>query len=151
MAAHLLPSLFHPLMLAQPPVVREALTLTVGGCACDPAGRRLPAPEDDERALRARYRSRKVARGLVLSALDAHRRRAPGIPRLPGAWPVAFAGFVAEHARNAGPARFYLDFTADPGHPPTPPSAPFRTVTVAEIRAQPDTWLRDEIPMLVIP
>jgi hypothetical protein len=85
----------------------------------------------------------------VVLALEAH-RRAPPVPTPDGPVAEAFAGFVAEHARNAGPALYLLDFSADPERQPQWPGGAVR-LTAAEVRRQPESWLTEAAPVLVLP
>jgi hypothetical protein len=130
---------------------RTAVALSHGGCACDLAGRRRPDIAEDERELRAKYRASGASRSLTISALEAHRRRPerPIVP--PGHWSAAFAAFVAEHARNAGPALFYLDFTPEVERQPPWPAGATGTVTAHTVREHPASWLPDSQPIVVIP
>ncbi len=151
MTADLLPTGLRDGMLDHLPEARDAVVLARGECACDLAGRRLPDREDDERRLRARYRALGVSRPRVIRAIDAHRRqpRRPVVP--PGHWPRALAGFVAEHARNAGPALYLLRFTAAPEEPPVWPDGRDRSLTAAQVRADPAGWLDEDTPTTVVP
>jgi hypothetical protein len=143
-----------------PPADRQALTrlwppaatvarLLVGGCSCDLVRPRHPDPREDERELRERYRQLGLPRDDVIRALDAH-RRGPSPRREPeGGWPRALAGFVLEHARNAGATLYLLVF-----HPQLrlgDPPDPSRLVTRhrSEPRDRPDGWLREAVPTVV--
>ena len=150
-SAGLLPTQFRQQLLDHHLPARDAIELARGGCACDLAGRRLASVEEDERALRARYRARSVPRSLVIRAFDAHRRRPARSAHPAEHWPSAFASFVAEHARNAGPALYYLDFTVHPDRPPRWPADAPRQVTAGTVRLDPVGWLQDETPTVVTP
>jgi hypothetical protein len=128
---------------------KTAILLRHGGCSCDLAGRRNPDTEEDERQLRARYRQEHADRSQVLEALDRHRARPRRPVRAPGHWSTALAGFVAEHARNAGPALYYLDFT--PVLERMPPWSGAKEVHSQTVHAQPAAWLPDRVPMVVLP
>lgn len=130
---------------------RTGVILRHGACACDLAGRREPEQGGDERSLRARYRRIGVSRAAMAGALEVHRRR-PARPVVePGHWSAALARFVAEHARNGGPALYYLDFTTEAERQPQWPAAAPKVVSAAQVREQPTTWLADETPTVVVP
>lgn len=128
------------------PSVQTAAGLRVGACSCDLIRARLPDPREDERHLRARYRSRGLARERVIRELERH-RRPPTVPLLapPGGWRAALAAFVAEHARNAGPTVYQLTFEpgADTDGPP-------ETRRIGDVRADPAGWLPEGPPVLVL-
>jgi hypothetical protein len=129
------------------PTARVVVTLRQGQCACGLAGQRHEDNAEEERRLRARYRKAGVGRLGVISALERH-RRAPPHHRSTGA-PLLLAGFVAEHARNAGPSLYFLDFSAESERmPPWPDSVP-SSITAAQVRAQPESWLPEQTPVLV--
>lgn len=149
-AAHLLPAPFREPMLDLLPAARDVLLLSSGGCACDLTGRRLHDTAEDERRLRKMYRERKADRGSVIEAFVAHRRRAAVRGAEPPG-PAVLAGFIAEHARNAGRSLFYLHFTAEPEQPPDLARATSAWTTVAAVRAAPTEWLQDETVTIVDP
>ncbi|HEX9894778.1 MAG TPA: hypothetical protein VGA78_12690 [Gemmatimonadales bacterium] len=130
---------------------KTAVLLRHGGCSCDLAGRRNPDGAEDERSLRTRYRQDRVPRAQVIEAMERHRTRPRG-PEVPaGHWSGALAGLVAEHARNAGSALYYLDFTPELERmPPWPPSGPERVGT-ARVLAHPGSWLPEGAPVVVLP
>jgi hypothetical protein len=106
------------------PAAQTAAHLRVGPCSCD--------------LVRSRH--------LDTRELERHRRGlAPAEPR--GGWRAALAGFVAEHARNAGPTFYQLDF--QPGGRDAGDGQPL-TCTVAEVRADPDGWLQEGHPVVVV-
>lgn len=143
--ADLVPPAHHREWVARFRPARTVVTLRQGGCACALTGHRHPDQREEERRLRARYRSEGVDRGRVIQALDRH-RRAPGHDARGAA---RLAGFAAEHARNAGPSLFYLDFSAESERVPAwPPVAPAE-IAAANVRAHPDTWLPEQTPVLV--
>ena len=147
--ADLLSPALQRFFLSQLPRARTAVTLRHGGCACDLVGRRQADRDADERVLRTRYRRQSTNRGEVVRVLEEHRRRGP-MSSLGGDVAEAFAGFVAEHARNAGPALFLLDFSADPGREPTWPGG-VRQVPAASVRREPAAWLQEDDPVVVVP
>jgi len=129
------------------PAARTVVTLRQGACACGLAGHHDADPQEEERRLRVRYRQAGVGRDRVIPALDRHRRAPRGVSSAQGA--VTLAGFVAEHARNAGPSLYFLDFSPDPERmPPWPDSTPTATFA-AQVRAHPGTWLPEQTPVLV--
>jgi hypothetical protein len=119
--------------------------LLIGRCSCDFIRARLPDPREDERHLRDRYRRMEVPRPTMIEAIERHRRGA-GVQPPRGGWPGALASFVAEHARNAGPTLYHLQFApqallTEPGKP--------RPISVADVLSSPEGWLREEAPALV--
>ena len=130
------------------PSVQTAAHLRVGACSCDLVRPRLPDPRDDERHLRARYRTLGLSRERIIRELERHRRGPPAGQEPVGGWRTALADFVAEHARNAGPALFRLTFQPA-SDDSTRGTAPLRR-TVAEIRAGPERWLAEGPPILVL-
>lgn len=130
---------------------RTVVRLLIGPCSCDLLLHRDPIAHTEERALRARYAAAHH-RDDVIAAIDAHR----AIPdpmeiEPPGYWRRALAAFVAEHARTAGPAVFWLRFSLEGAaeSPPDPPGSA-TTVTVGEVLGAPDTWLIENVPIRVI-
>ncbi len=112
--------------------------LLPGGCAC---ALRLARDGEDERHLRRRYAELGLSRERIIAALERHRRTAA--PRGdPAAWRVALAGFVAEHARNAGATLYYLGFGVEPSEALKAAGAPVQ-VTAAQVRSGPDAWLEE--------
>jgi hypothetical protein len=151
-AAHLVSPPWRDPLLDLCPAARDAVSLSYGGCACDLAGRRLSDPEEDERRLRARYRALGAERALTIQALEIHRRRPRGRGAPPPPSAESMAWFVGEHARNAGPALYYLSFIVEPDRPLLAglETSPVR-VRMADVRAAPDAWLADDTPTLVLP
>ena len=130
------------------PSARTVVTLRQGRCSCGLAGQRHEDNQEEERRLRERYRKARVARPEVIAALERHRRAPPHRPPL-GRSVQALAVFVAEHARNAGPSLYYLDFSAESERMPPWSGLDAETLTAAQVRANPDTWLREQTPVLV--
>jgi hypothetical protein len=128
------------------PASRTVAQLVVGACSCDLVRQRGTDPIDDERELRGRYQRAGVARTEVIKALERHRRGPVPRPSPSSGWPEALAAFVAEHARNAGPTLYFLDFTPHPRGRQTPPAPLARSVR--EIRLQPD-WLVEGTPVML--
>lgn len=121
-----------------------------GSCACDLVTERQAERRADEAGLRKRYRALNLVRTEVLRALEQHRRGREPRPRPEGYWPAAFAEFVGEHARNAGPTLYYRCFTASGPCPGLPQDGAIGQRTVAEVRQHPGSWLPEATPVLVI-
>lgn len=135
----------------QSPRFKTAVLLLRGACSCDLAGRRHPDQNEDERALRTRYRREGVPRNAVITALERHRVR-PRWPAVsPEHWSAALAGFVAEHARNAGAALYALEFTPEMERIPAWSAPEPRKVRSSEVVNHPAAWLAEGTPLLVTP
>ena len=119
-----------------------------GGCSCDLVTARKAVAGEDESRLRARYRTLGYGRDKVIRALEAHRRGLERRARPDGFWPKSFAAFVVEHARNAGPTLFYLQFGHD-GLQRVTEGQP-RTILTADVRAFPGVWLPEDAPIMVV-
>lgn len=119
--------------------------ILAGRCSCDLVRPRLLDSREDERHLRERYRRLGVPRAQVIKGLERHRYGARLHPAA-GSWPQALARFVAEHARNAGPSLYHLDFAAEP-HPVVPGKV--RPVSLVEVLTAPEGWLLEGSPALV--
>jgi hypothetical protein len=128
------------------PTAQTVATLLVGGCSCDLVRPREPDIREDERHLRARYGALRLSRDEIIRRLERHRRRPAGRAEEP--WAPLLAGFVAEHARNAGPTLYTLGFGDGPV--PAPSGARPVTRTVARVREQPAGWLEEDRPVLVV-
>jgi hypothetical protein len=127
------------------PRTRTAARLLAGACSCDLYLRRDLAGRSEEAELRRRYRALGVERDARIRSLERHRRRGPE-HRTPAEWAVQLAGFVAEHARNAGPTLYYREVSADGlGDPPPGPVA----MSLAQVLEQPGTWLPERVPTVV--
>jgi hypothetical protein len=127
------------------PDAQTVARLLIGRCSCDFVRPRLADAREDERHLRERYRSLGIPRDAIIKALERHRRGAGLRPPAEG-WPQALTRFIAEHARNAGPTLYQLQFSpeaalASPGE--------VRRVTLAEVVAEPQGWLAEGKPTLV--
>src|SRR4029079_11287776 len=88
----------------------------------------------------------------VIAAIDAHRMIPDPMETEPPAyWQRALAAFVAEHARTAGPAVYWLRFSLSGAaeSPPDPPE-PSTVIRVPDVLRAPDTWLAEGIPVRVI-
>lgn len=128
------------------PDAQTVARLLTGRCSCDLLRPRQVDAREDERHLRERYRTLEVPREIVIPALERHRRGA-GLRTPAGGWPQALARFVAEHARNAGPTLYHLHFS--PTEAPLISLGSVRNVTVKQVLAEPEAWLREESPALV--
>lgn len=126
------------------PPTQTVARILAGRCSCDLIRPRLDEPREDERHLRERCRELSVARPLVIQALERHRQRSG--PTLSEA-PEALSRFVAEHARNAGPCLYYLQFS--PEADPLYGLSEARRLTVAQVTANPHGWLPEASPTFV--
>jgi hypothetical protein len=125
-------------LLAYRPLFRGAQTaahLRVGRCACRLLPDRFRGSHSDEAELRARHRRLEVTRDATIDALERHRRGASDGEIVADG---ALHAFIAEHARNAGPALYVLGFGTDDDVPPVPATLIDRTL--ADTRAG-DAWL----------
>jgi hypothetical protein len=127
------------------PTAQTVARILVGRCSCDLVRRRLPETRDDERHLRERYRALQLGRAEMIESLDRHRVRGRSGPGTPHDWAQALAGFVVEHARNAGPTLYLLHF--GPGSPI--PRAACNRLDVGQVRQTPRGWITEESPTLV--
>jgi hypothetical protein len=128
------------------PDAQTVARLLIGRCSCDFVRPRVADTREDERHLRERYRRIGAARPVVITGLERHRRR-PGQRYVEKDWAAALASFVAEHARNAGPTMYYLDFCLEPAG--LKPAGQVRHRTVGEALADPKGWLVEGSPTLV--
>ena len=124
---------------ARLPGAQTVALLRIGGCACV---LRVARGGDDERHLRRRYAELGLPRDRIIAALEQH-RRGPTPAGEPVAWRAALAGFVAEHARNAGPTLYYLGFGLEPGDGLPAAPADGKTMAAAAVRAAADGWLEE--------
>jgi len=132
------------------PDAQTVARLVHGACSCDLVIQRHPVSREDETWLRRRYRDQGLPRTAVLAALERHRRAAVERSQPTGFWPRQVADFVVEHARNAGPTLYYLHFAhdgilgaLDADEPPAQ--------RASEVRMNPEGWLQEERPVLVLP
>jgi hypothetical protein len=147
LAADLAPSSDRIALLRLHPSAKTVAHLLVGACSCDLVRPRLPDPIEDERELRRRYQQAKLSRPEIIRNLERHRQGPLPRPSAIEGWPSTLAAFVVEHARNAGPTLYLLDFVplieervflADPA-----------TYTVAAVRLENAGWLKEGRPVLV--
>jgi hypothetical protein len=127
------------------PAAQTVVRLLAGRCSCDLVRRRLPDSREDERHLRERYRQAGASRPEMILALERHRSgthsgSAEDLTR-------AVAGFVAEHARNAGPTLYLLQFSAGPD--PIAVAGPVHHISVAQVGDRPREWLKEGALTLV--
>lgn len=124
---------------------RTVARLLAGACSCDLYLRRDPEGRSEEAELRRRYRALGLDREARIRALERHRRSGPEL-RTPAEWSVQLAGFVAEHARNAGPTLFYREVSAgrlgEVAEAPVP-------LSLAEVLEQPGSWLAEQQAVVV--
>jgi len=114
---------------------QTAAHLRVGRCACRLLPDRFRDRHSDEAELRARYRRLGVPRDATIAALDRHRHGASDGEIVAHG---SLHAFVAEHARNAGPALYVLGFGAEDDVPPVPAALVDRAL--ADTRGS-DAWL----------
>jgi hypothetical protein len=145
-AADVLPTKEAARLRALLPLAQTVARLTVGPCSCDLVRPRHGDPREDERDLRRRYSRLGLPRERIIRELERH-RRGPMPPAPPAGWRAALAGFVAEHARNAGPTLYHLVFLPV-GRGEEREDAAGRTV--AEVRADPEGWLVEGAPLVVV-
>jgi hypothetical protein len=110
LVADLAPAPYRTAFLQLHPSAKTVARLLVGACSCDLVRPRQADPIEDERELRARYRQAKLSRAEVIRELERHRRGSSYQFKPPGGWAEALAGFVVEHARNAGATLYFLEF-----------------------------------------
>ena len=130
------------------PAAQTVAHLRVGACSCDLVRPRLDDAREDERHLRTRYRDLGLRRERIVRELERHRRLELRIEEPEDGWRVALAAFVAEHARNAGPTLYRLEFL--PGPEPRLDEREPLSRTVAEVRAAPERWLEEGRSLLVV-
>jgi hypothetical protein len=149
LTADLAPSLHRTTLQRLHPAAKTVAQLLIGSCSCDLVRDRLSDPIADERELRSRYREHKLSRNEIIKELERHRRRPTPRPKSSMEWADALAGFVGEHARNAGPTLYLLDF--GPHSRETHPTSTADPVacSVREIRVSGSPWLIEGRPVLV--
>ncbi len=129
------------------PTARTGVRLLAGACSCDLVLARSASGED-ERELRRRFFGAGMSRAQVIAALETH-RKGGGCFATPADARAALAGLVAEHARNAGPTLYLLRFGVGPldrrlaGDPVR--------LSLGDVRANADGWLREDQPVIVEP
>ena len=128
------------------PAAQTAAHLRVGPCSCDLVRPRNLDSREDEHHLRRRYSNLGLPRDRIIRELERHRRDTPPAEP-PAGWRAVLAGFVAEHARNAGSTLYHLVF--QPGGRDAGEEHRL-TRTVAEVRADPDGWLQEGHAVVVV-
>lgn len=131
------------------PRAKTVAQLLVGACSCDLVRTRLDNPIEDERELRSRYQREKLSRVDIIRELERHRGGSLPRPKPPGGWAGALAGFVVEHARNAGPTLYLMDFGTERSHAPASMTAAPVACSVPEVRLQAGQWLSEGRPVVV--
>jgi hypothetical protein len=111
LTADLAPSFHRTALQRLHPAAKTVAQLLIGSCSCDLVRDRLSDPIADERELRSRYRKHQLTRTEIIKELERHRRGRTLRPRSSSEWAEPLAGFVVEHARNAGPTLYLLDFS----------------------------------------
>lgn len=148
LTAELAPPAERAAMARMHPSAKTVARLLVGACSCDLVRARLKNSIEDEREHRGRYQRAKLSRSEIIGELERHRRGPVPRPAPPGGWQSALVGFVAEHARNAGPTLYLLDFIPPDRRGSRSPPEPVRR-SVQEVRATADSWLKEGQPILV--
>lgn len=149
LTADLAPSPQRAALLRLHPSAKTVAHLLVGACSCDLVRPRLIDHIEDERELRARYQRQKFPRVEIIPKLERHRQGPVPRPRPSTGWAAALAGFVVEHARNAGPTLYFLRFeppdsVAELNSDPTP-----SWCSPNDVRASPGRWLVEGNPTVV--
>jgi hypothetical protein len=149
LTADLASSSYRSRLLGLHPPARTVAQLLVGACSCDLVRPRLEVPLEDERELRTRYQREKLPRSDIIRELERHRRGPLPRPRAAKGWANALADFVVEHARNAGPTLYLLDFAPHERDAPRVwPTAPL-ACSVTQVRSEPARWLVEGRPVIV--
>ena len=128
------------------PVARTGVRLLIGRCSCD-----FVIPRDSgegERHLRTRLFDAGRSRAQVIEALEVHRAGHDRAIADPAAWQAGLAGFVAEHARNAGPTLYLLRFGHEPLNLRRPEAAPIE-LRLSAVRPNPTDWLVEDRATIV--
>lgn len=130
------------------PGTQTAARLLHGACSCDLVVQRHPVQREDEAWLRKRYRQLGLSRDATIIALERHRRVAEGKRRPDDHWPRMVAGFVVEHARNAGDTLYFLHFSHD-GRLGGPIGEAPERLSAATVRDAPGVWLPEDRLVMV--
>jgi hypothetical protein len=128
------------------PGAQTVAVLLAGACSCDFVHSRETDIRQDERHLRARYGALRLSRDEIIRRLERHRHRPAALAG--GPWPTLLAGFVAEHARNAGATLYSLGFGDGPRPAPSDPGPVTRTAS--QVREHATGWLEEDRPVLVV-
>jgi hypothetical protein len=146
LTADLAPSVHRTALQRLHPSAKTVAQLLIGSCSCNLVRDRLSDPIADERELRSRYREHKLTRNEIIKELERHRRGSTLKPKSSSEWADALAGFVVEHARNAGPTLYLLDFSYRSDQAPTasaPIPCPAREIGRNAL------WLQEGRPVIV--
>jgi hypothetical protein len=148
LTADLAPSGQRAALIRLHPSARTVARLLVGSCSCDLVRPRLPNAIEDEREHRGRYHRGKLSRSAIIRELERHRRGPMPRPAHSRGWATVLTALVAEHARNAGPTLYVLDFLPHEPGASTAAVQPIRR-SVEDVRAHPDDWLVEGQPTVV--
>jgi hypothetical protein len=148
LTADLAPSTQRASLMRLHPAARTVAHLLVGSCSCDLVRPRLSNAIEDEREHRGRYHRGGLSRVAIIRELERHRRGPVPRPAPPFGWESALTGFVAEHARNAGPTLYLLDFVPHDRGARASPVPPIHRSAEA-VRAGPAAWLKEGQPTIV--
>jgi hypothetical protein len=147
LTADLVPSSERIALLRLHPAAKTVAHLLVGACSCDLVRPRIADPIEDERELRKRYQRGKLSRPDIIRLLERHRRGPLPRPTATRGWASALNAFVVEHARNAGPTLYLLEFVPSTGERALlADPAPY---TAADVRTVNAAWLTEGRPVLV--
>jgi hypothetical protein len=146
LVADLAGSADHRIFRSLHPKTQTVARLLAGRCSCDLVRQRLTDTQEDERHLRERYRRLGIPRSAVIAALERH-RRASELHAERVDWLVQLAAFVGEHARNAGPTLYYLQFSSVEAAAELPRD--IWNIGAASVRSTPEKWLKEGTPTLV--
>jgi hypothetical protein len=136
-SADIAPMTWQAVLRPRLPGAQTVATLRIGGCACV---LRAARGGEDEHHLRRRYAGLGLSRDRIIAALERHRRGGAPVG-VPATWRAALAGFVAEHARNAGPTLYYLRFAVEGGEDRIGSLGEVETISAGAVRAAADGWL----------
>ena len=148
LAADLAPLAERAVLMRLHPSARTVAHLLVGSCSCDLVRPRLSNALEDEREHRGRYHRGRLSREAIIRELERHRRGPEPRRAPPLGWESALTGFVAEHARNAGPTLYLLDFVPHDRGASASPIQPIHR-SVESVRAGPGSWLTEGQPTIV--
>jgi hypothetical protein len=147
LSADLLPPAPSAALRSLLPASQTAARLLVGACSCDLYLQRDPVHHREEAVLRQRYRALHLNRTIIIQAIDRHRRGRHPVRELV-AWQALLAGFVSEHARNAGDTLYYREFTPGAMHGASVETNP-ASLPVGAVREHPASWLGEGMAVVV--
>ena len=124
--------------------------LRVGPCSCAFFLPVAEHPRAAESELRRTWSRLGLTRAGIISALEFHRRGTSAHGRPLAHWRQALAGFVAEHARNAGPTLYHRHVTTTglAGRPPADHGPVI--LPVARVLADAAGWLEEDRLTVVV-